>query len=349
MIRRFRRHLCPDLAVDLGTANTLVRIAGEGLMLDEPSVVALRHGTRQVLGRGTAVGRLAKQMLGRTPEGVTAVRPIRAGVVTDFEVCEAMLRYFFRKAGRQPFGLRPCVVITAPSGISPVERRAVFNSAERAGAGQVYLISSAYAAGIGAGLPITEPLASMICDIGGGTTEIAVFSLGEVVASKSIRVGGDDMDEAVSAYLRSNYSLKIGPQTAERIKIELGSAMPLEEELTEEIGGLDAISHVPRKAVVTSEDVREAIQGPLSRIVDGLRSVIEQCPAELVGDLAGQGIVLTGGGAGLRGLADAFRQEVGVPVRRAASPLTAAVEGAEICLDRFDDWRGCLDSGDRNF
>lgn len=348
MIHRFRRHLCPDLAVDLGTANTLIGVAGEGIALDEPSVVALRHGTRQVLGRGTAVGRLAKQMLGRTPEGVSAVRPIRSGVVTDFEVCEAMLRYFFQKAGRQPFGLKPCVVISAPNGITPVERRAVFNSAERAGAGQVYLIAGAYAAGIGAGLPITEPLASMICDIGGGTTEIAVFSLGETAASKSLRVGGDDMDDAVGEYLRTVYSLKIGPQTAERLKIELGSASAMEEELTEEIGGLDAVSHVPRKAVVTSEDIREALQEPLRRIVTGLRAVVEQCPPELVGDLADQGIVLTGGGSQLRGLPEALTRELGIPVRLAPSPRTAAVEGATICLEQFEAWRGCLDSGDRN-
>src|SRR5690606_1505718 len=179
MFHRLRRQLCPDLAVDLGTANTLVAVAGEGIALDEPSVVAMRHGSRQVLGRGTAVGRLAKQMVGRTPEGVTAVHPLRSGVVTDFEVCEAMLRYFFRKAGRQAFGLRPRIVVTVPGGVTRVERRAVFNSAERAGAGEVFLIEEAYAAGIGAGLPVSEPIASAVCDIGGGTTEIAVFSLGE--------------------------------------------------------------------------------------------------------------------------------------------------------------------------
>ncbi|MGC1272364.1 MAG: rod shape-determining protein [Planctomycetaceae bacterium] len=347
MFHRLRRQLCPDLAVDLGTANTLIGVAGEGITLDEPSVVALRHGTRQVLGQGTAVGRLARQMLGRTPEGVTAVRPVRAGVVTDFEVCEAMLRYFVRKAGRQSFGLRPRLIVAVPGGITPVERRAVFNSAERAGAGQVFLLDEAYAAGVGVGLPVTEPLASMVCDIGGGTTGIAVFSLGEIVAGKSLRLGGDDMDEAIVEYLRRSYALKIGLPSAERLKLELGSAAPLEQELTAEVGGLDAVSGVPRKAVVTSEDIRAALADSLERIVAGLRSVIEQCPTELVADLADRGVVLSGGGALLRQLDHRLSEELGIPVRRAADPRRAVAEGAMVCLECFADWRGCLDGGER--
>lgn len=347
MFNRLRRQLCPDLAVDLGTANTVVGVAGEGVLLDEPSVVALRHGTRQVLGRGTAVGRLARQMLGRTPEGVSAVRPIRSGVVTDFELCEAMLRYFVGKAGRRTLGMRPRVVVTVPSGVTPVERRAVFNAAERSGAGQVFLMDAAFAAGVGAGLPIAEPVASMICSIGGGTTEIAVFSLGEVVAGASIRLGGDDMDEAVAEHLRRAYSLKVGPQTAERLKTDLGSAAPLDEEMTAEVGGLDAVSNAPRKAVVTSEDVRSALQAPLDRVVSAVRAVVEQCPAELVADLADQGVVLTGGGALLRNLDRHLAEQLGIPCRRSANPLWAAAEGATVCIEHFSDWRGCLDDGGR--
>lgn len=347
MIQRLRRQFCPDLAVDLGTANTLIAVQGEGIALDEPSVVALRHGTRQILGRGTAVGRLARQMLGRTPEGVSAIRPVRSGVVADFEVCEAMLRYFFFKAGRQALGLRPRVIVSVPGLITPVERRAVFNSAERAGAGQVFLLDQAYAAGVGSGLPVAEPIASMVCDMGAGTTEIAVFSLGEKVASTSLRLGGDDFDEAIIEYLRQNYSLTVGLQTAERLKRELGSALPLEAELTDEVGGLDGVSNAPRKAVITSEDIREALQVPLSRIVTGLRSVIQRCPPEIVADLSDQGILLTGGGALLRRIDAFFAARLGIPVRRSREPLSAVATGAGVCLDHFSDWRGCLDGGER--
>ncbi|MDQ3330882.1 MAG: rod shape-determining protein [Planctomycetota bacterium] len=347
MIQWVRQQFCPDLAVDLGTANTRVAVAGEGIALDEPTVVALRHGTRQVLGRGTAVGRLAKQMLGRTPEGVTAVRPIRSGVVTDFEVCEAMLRYFFTKASRQSFGLRPRVILAVPGTATPVERRAVFNSAERAGAGEVFLLDKAFAAGLGGGLPVAEPIASMVCDLGGGTTEIAVFSLGEIVASKSLRLGGDDFDDAIADYLRRTYTLTVGPQTAERLKQELGSASPLEEELTDEVGGLDGVSNVPRKAVITSEDVREALHGPLERIVSALRSVIEKCPPEIVSDLADQGLILTGGGALLRRIDGYLADQLGIPVRAGRNPLHAVATGASVCVDHFADWKGCLESGER--
>lgn len=347
MFNRLRRHLCPDLAVDLGTANTVVGVAGAGVVLDEPSVVALRHGTRQVLGRGTAVGRLAKQMLGRTPEGISAVRPLRSGVVTDFELCELMLRYFLGKAGNRTLGMRPRVVVTVPGGVTRVERQAVLNAAERAGAGHVYLLDEAFAAGVGAGLPVTEPIASMVCSIGGGTTEVAVFSLGEVAASASIRVGGDDMDEAIAEHLRRAYSLRVGPHTAERLKIELGSAAPLDEELTGEIGGLDTVSNVARKAIVTSEDVRSALEPLLDRIVRTIRGVIEHCRPELVADLADQGVVLAGGGSLLRNLDRHLSAQLGLPCRRAGDPLRAAAEGAMVCVEQFEDWRGCLDDGGR--
>ena len=344
MLHRLRRWLCPDLAIDLGTANTLVAVRGEGIVLDEPSVVALQQGTRKVLGRGTAVGKLARQMLGRTPDSITAVRPMRDGVITDFELCEAMLEYFIRKATRHSRGLRPRVVIAVPGGITPVEKRAVFNSAERAGAGRVYLIEESRAASIGAGLPISEPIASMVCDIGGGTTEVAVLSLGEVVASQSIRVAGDEMDEAIVDYVKQCFSLRIGTSSAEQLKLEIGSAFPLDDELTTEVRGLDTISGIPRKSTVTSEEVREALREPLQSILQCVRGTIEQCDPELVADLTDTGLVLTGGGALLRGLNQLMREQLGVPVRVAEDPLTTVARGTSICLEHLREWSGSLDS-----
>lgn len=336
--------MCPDLGIDLGTANTLVAIQGEGIVIDEPSVVALQKGTRQVLGRGTAVGKLAKQMLGRTPDSITAVRPLKDGVITDFELCEAMLQYFIRKAARQSRGLRPRVVIAVPGGITPVEKRAVFNSAERAGAGRVYLIEESKAASIGAGLPISEPMASMVCDIGGGTSEVAVLSLGQIVSGQSCRVAGDEMDEAIMEYLKQQFSLRIGDQTAEQVKMEIGSAYPLERELTCEVRGLDTISGVPRKAIVTSEEIRDALREPVEAILACVKSVIERCDPELVADLADNGLVLTGGGALLRGLDRLMNEQLGIPVRVADDPLTTVARGTAICLEHLNQWRGSLDS-----
>jgi len=346
MLNRLRRWLCPDLAIDLGTANTLVAVQGRGIVLDEPSVVALEKGTRRVLGRGTAVGKLARQMLGRTPDSITAVRPLADGVITDYELCEAMLRYFIQKALRATRGLRPRVVMAVPGGITPVEKRAVFNSAERAGAGRVYLISESKAAGIGAGLPIAEPIASMVCDIGGGTTDAAIFSLGDVVAQRSIRIGGDEMDEAIAEYLKQRFSLRVGLPTAELIKMEIGSAAPLDQELTAEVRGCDTISGVPRRVMVTSEDIREALRAPLCAILACLKGAIEQCDPELVGDLVDHGLVLTGGGALLKGL-DAFASEqLNIPVRVDAEPLTTVTRGAAICLDHLELWRHSLEGSD---
>jgi rod shape-determining protein MreB and related proteins len=344
MLSRFRQWMCPDLGIDLGTANTLVALQGEGIVIDEPSVVALQKGTRQVLGRGSAVGKLAKQMLGRTPDSITAVRPLKDGVITDFELCEAMLQYFIKKAVRQSRGLRPRVVIAVPGGITPVEKRAVFNSAERAGAGRVYLIEESKAASIGAGLPISEPMASMVCDIGGGTSEVAVLSLGEIVSSQSCRVAGDELDEAIIEYLKQHFSLRIGDQTAEQVKMEIGSAYPLERELTCEVRGLDTISGVPRKAVVTSEEIRAALQEPLQAILACVKAVIERCDPELVADLADTGIVLTGGGALLRGLDLLMNEQLGIPVRVADDPLTTVARGTAICLEHLNHWRSSLDS-----
>jgi rod shape-determining protein MreB len=344
MLHRLRRWLCPDLAIDLGTANTLVAVRGEGVVLNEPSVVALQQGTRKVLGRGTAVGKLARQMLGRTPDSITAVRPLRDGVITDFELCEAMLKYFIRKATRHSRGFRPRVVIAVPGGITPVEKRAVFNSAERAGAGRVYLIEESRAASIGAGLPISEPIASMVCDVGGGTTEVAVLSLGEIVASQSIRVAGDEMDEAIAEYARQCFSLRIGTLSAEQLKLDIGSAYPLDDELTAEVRGLDTISGIPRKATVTSEEIRESLREPLQSILQCVKGTIEQCDPELVADLSDTGLVLTGGGALLRGLDQLMREQLGIPVRVAEDPLTTVARGAAICLEHLREWSGSLDS-----
>lgn len=346
MLGLLRNYLCSDLAIDLGTANTLVAVQGAGITLNEPSVVALQKGTRRVLGRGTAVGKLAKQMLGRTPDSMTAVRPLKDGVITDFELCEAMLRYFINKASRQTYGMRPRVVIAVPGGITPVEKRAVFNSAERAGAGRVYLIEESKAAGIGAGLPISEPMASMVCDIGGGTTEVAVMSLADIVVARSIRIAGDEMDEAIVEYMKQQFSLRIGEQTAEHIKIEIGSAFPLDQELTTEVNGLDTISGVPRKAVVTSEEVREALREPVEAIIACIKTVIEQCKPELVADLADNGLVITGGGALLRGLDLLMNEQLGIPVRVAEEPLLTVARGTAICLEHLAQWRESLDTGD---
>ena len=348
MLNRLRQWLCPDLAIDLGTANTLVAVQGYGVLVNEPSVVALQKGSRRVLGKGTAVGKLAKQMLGRTPDSITAIRPLRDGVITDFELCEAMLRYFIQKARKNSRGLRPRVVIAVPGGITPVEKRAVFNSAERAGAGRVWLVEEAKAAGIGAGLPISEPMASMVCDIGGGTTEVAIFSLADIASSRSIRVGGDELDQAIIDYLKQHFSLRIGDQTAEQVKIAIGSAYPLDQELTAEVNGLDTISGVPRKAIVTSEEIREALQDPIEAILGCVKSTIESCHPELVADLADNGLILTGGGALLRNLDQFLWERLGIPVRAADDPLTTVARGTAICLDHFSQWRDSLDSGDRD-
>lgn len=346
MLNRLRNWLCPDLAIDLGTANTLVALQSRGVLLNEPSVVALQKGTRRVMGKGTAVGKLARQMLGRTPDSITAVRPLKDGVITDFELCEHMLRYFIRKAARQHRGLRPRVVIAVPGSITPVEKRAVFNSAERAGAGRVFLIEESKAAGIGAGLPISEPMASMVCDIGGGTTEVAILSLADTVVSHSVRVAGDEMDEAIVEYMKQHFSLRIGEQTAEQIKCAIGSAYPLEQELTTGVNGLDTISGVPRKAIVTSEEIREALREPLEAILSCIKNVIEHCQPELVSDLADTGLVLTGGGALLRGLDLFMNEQLGIPVQVTEDPLTTVARGTAICLEHLSQWRDSLETGD---
>ena len=346
MLKQLLGYLSSDLAVDLGTVNTLISVAGEGLVLDEPSVVAVGRRSGRILSGGCAVGHLAKQMLGRTPESISVVRPLSAGVIADFELCEAMLGYFFRKAQRPGWRLKPRVLVAVPGSITPVEKRAVFNSTHRAGARQVYLLPEAKAAAVGLGLPITEPVASMVCDVGGGTTEVAVLSLGDVVASRSIRTGGDEMDQAVVHYLRRRHNLRIGSAAAERLRIEIGSACPLEEERTEEVRGLDTVSGLPRKATVTSEEVREALSGPLETILDAIKETLDHLTPDLAEDLMDNGLLLCGGGSLTRGIDRFLADETGLPVRVAPEPLSAVAAGALVCLEHLDRWRSALESSD---
>ena len=346
MLPRLLPWLGADLAIDLGTANTLVSVAGEGLVLNEPSVVAVEEGTNRILSGGCAVGHLARQMLGRVPQSISVVKPLAAGVIADFELCEAMLRYFLRKAQRHGWRLKPRVLVTVPGCATPVEKRAVFNSAQRAGARVVYVMSEAKAAAIGVGLPIAEPVASMICDIGGGTTDVAVLSLGEIVASQSIRVAGDSMDRAIVDYLKRRYSLRVGLAAAESLRVEIGSAYPLEDELVDEVRGIDAVSGLPRKAILTSEEIREALADPLEAILDAIKLTLDQCAPDLAADLVDNGLVLAGGGALVRGLDRFIGERTGLPTRVASDPLTACARGTLICLEHLDKWRSTLESSD---
>ncbi len=318
-----------DMGIDLGTATTLVYVKGEGVVLCEPSVVAIRKSTNRVV----AVGEEAKRMLGRTPGNIVAIRPMRDGVITDFEITEAMLRHFIRKVRHRRFQVRPRIVIAIPSGITEVEKRAVKESAERAGAREVHLIDEPLAAAIGVGLPIQEPIGNMIIDIGGGTTEIAVISLAGTVFSKSIRIGGDEMDEAIIEYLKKTYNLMVGERTSEDIKIKIGSAYPLEEEMTLEVKGRDLIAGLPKTVTITSEEIREALQEPLRAILEIAKISLERTPPELAADLIEQGIVMAGGGSLLRCLDKLISEETGLPVHIADDPLTAVVLGTGKVLD----------------
>ncbi len=328
-----------DLAIDLGTANTLVYVKGKGIVCAEPSVVAVHkdnRGMRKVL----AVGREAKEMLGRTPGNIEAIRPMKDGVIADFEITEAMLRYFIRKVHNRRTLVRPRIIICVPFGITEVERRAVRESAECAGAREVYLIDEPMAAAIGAGLPITEPSGNMIVDIGGGTTEVAVISLAGIVYSKSIRVAGDKMDEAITQYLKRKYNLLIGERTAEEIKIHIGSAYPNGEIKTMEIKGRDLVAGVPRIMEVNSEEIREAIAEPVYAIVEAVKGALERTPPELAADIVDKGIVLAGGGALLAQIDVLLREETGLPVTIAEDPLTAVVYGTGRALDQLDSLKG---------
>ena len=346
MLDRIFGYFGSDVAVDLGTANTLVGVVGRGLVLDEPSVVAIDKASGRILSGGCAVGFLARQMLGRTPDSISVVRPLRGGVITDFLQCEAMLRYFLRKARRGVGPCRPRVLVSVPGCITAVEKRAVFNSTHRAGAREVLLIEEAKAAAIGAGLPVAEPLANMVCDIGGGTTEVAVFSLNDMVAGKSIRTGGDEMDAAVADYLLRNYSLRIGLPAAERLRIEAGSAYPLEKELVREVSGLDVAGGLPRKATITSEEIRHSLDEPLERIAEAIKATLDGCSPELAADLVDNGMVLSGGAALLRGLDRFIAARTGLPTRLAAEPRAAVAKGTLICLEHLERWRPALLSSD---
>ncbi len=312
-----------DIGIDLGTATTLVYVKGEGVVLCEPSVVAIEKDTNRVI----AVGEEAKKMLGRCPANIIAIRPLKDGVISDFEITEAMLTYFKKKVRRSRFSVSPAMVIAIPSGITAVEKRAVRDSAERAGARSVELIEEPRAAAIGVGLPVEEATGNMIIDIGGGTTEFAVISLGGLVYAKSIRIAGDEMDEAIIEYLRKTYNLMIGERTAEEIKIRIGSAYPLEEELNMDVRGRDLISGLPKTISVTSVEIREALHDPVQAIVDASKSTLEQTPPELAADLIDRGIVMAGGGALLRGLDKRIAEETDLPVHVADDPVTAVVLG----------------------
>ncbi len=312
-----------DMGIDLGTCTTLVYVKGEGVVLCEPSVVAIEKDSNRV----ESVGDEAKKMLGRTPGNIVAIRPMKDGVISDFEITEAMLKYFIKKVHSRKVLVRPAMVIAIPSGVTEVEKRAVKDSAERAGARSVALIEEPKAAAVGVGLPVEEAAGNMIIDVGGGTTELAVISLGGLVYSKSIRIAGDEMDTAIIDYLQKTYNLLIGERTAEDIKIRIGSAYPLEEELTMDVRGRDLIAGLPKTITITSEEIREALQGPVQAIVDASKETLENTPPELAADLIDRGIVMAGGGALLRNLDKRIAEETGLPVHIADDPLTAVVLG----------------------
>lgn len=344
LIERLLGWFTVDMGIDLGTCNTLVCVRGEGIVLNEPSVVAVRKGTNQVLNGGTAVGWAAKEMLGKAPGSISVVRPLKDGVISDFDITEAMLSYFIRKVNGRGRIFGPRVVIAVPSGITEVETQAVLQSAQRAGARLVYLIQEPMAAGIGAGLPVAEPIASMIVDIGGGTTEVAIMSLADIASCESVRVAGDDFDEAIINHMRKHYNLTIGEQTAERIKIEAGSAAPVGEPRTLEVRGRDMVSGLPRKTVVSSDEIRECLQEPVHSIVEAVLRTLERAEPELAADLVERGITLAGGGALLRGLDVVLANATGLDVRVADDPLTCVARGTAIYLENLDAWKETMPS-----
>ncbi len=332
-----------DMAVDLGTANTLVFVRGRGIVLNEPSVVAIDKTTGSVL----AVGLEAKRMIGRTPGNIVAVRPLKDGVIADFDVTERMLRYFIQQVHKRRFLARPRVIVGVPSGITGVEQRAVEEAAEQAGARSAHLIEEPMAAAIGSELPIHEPSGNMVVDIGGGTTEVAVISLGGIVASESIRIGGDELDEAIIAYMKREHNLMLGERTSEELKIEIGSAYPLNQEEQAEIRGRDLVTGLPKTLVISSVEVRAAIEEPVAAVIDAVKSTLDKTPPELSSDIMDRGIVLTGGGALLRGLDERLRQETGMPVHIAEQPLNCVAVGAGKCLEEYESLKKVLVSSRR--
>jgi len=324
-----------DLAIDLGTANTLVYVKGKGIVLSEPSVVAVHKDARGVK-KVLAVGSEAKRMLGRTPGNIVAIRPMRGGVIADFDITEAMLRHFILQVHNRRALVRPRIIVSIPSGITQVERRAVRETVESAGAREIYLIEEPMAAAIGAGLPIKEPTSSMIVDIGGGTTEVAVISLAGIVYSKSVRVAGDKIDEEIVQYMKRKYSLLIGERSGEIIKTTIGCAYPDDELRKVDVKGRDLISGIPKIVEINSEEIREAIQEPISIIVDTIKDALENAPPELAGDIVDRGIVLTGGGALLRKIDVLIQEETGLPITIADEPLSTVARGAGMALDQLD-------------
>ncbi|MFP4596640.1 MAG: rod shape-determining protein [Persicimonas sp.] len=332
-----------DLAIDLGTANTLVYAKGKGIVCSEPSVVAVQKDARGGK-RVKAVGRAAKEMLGRTPGSIVAIRPMKDGVIADFEITEAMLRYFIQRAHNRRKLMRPRIVICVPFGITEVEKRAVRESAEQAGAREVYLIEEPMAAAIGAGLPIAEPSGNMIVDVGGGTTEVAVISLSGIVYSQSVRVGGDKMDEAIVQHMKRKYNLLVGERTAEMIKCTIGTAYPTEEVMTMEVKGRDLVAGLPKTLEVNSDEIRDALQEPINAIVEAVRIALERTPPELSADIVDKGIVLAGGGALLKNLDILLREETGLPVLIADDPMSAVVLGSGQTLDELELLREVADN-----
>ena len=342
----FLRSLSVDMGIDLGTANTLVCLKDRGIVLNEPSIVAVRKGSNEVLLDGGAVGNAAIEYLGRTPPHFQAVRPMRSGVIADFEITEKMLRYFIRKAQGGRRFVKPQVVIAVPWGITMVEKRAVIGSAERAGARRVFLVDEPTAAGIGARLPVHKPHGCMVVDIGGGTSEVAVLSLANVVEAECLRVAGDDFNEAIALYIRNKYNLLVGEITSEKLKIAAGSCLPLEPELEVEVCGRDSLTGLPRRCVVSSEDVRAALLEPVRRIIGAIKTVLERTPPELSSDLVHSGITLCGGGALLRGLPEIIERETELPTRLAESPLEAVARGTGIFLENLELYAAFLEGGD---
>lgn len=322
-----------DMAVDLGTANTLVYVRGRGVVLNEPSVVAVNTAT----GKIVAVGIEAKQMIGRTPANVSAIRPLKDGVIADFEITERMLRYFIQKIHRRRHFAKPRVIVAVPSGITSVEHRAVKEAGYQAGARHVYIIEEPMAAAIGAGLPVHEPTGNMVVDIGGGTTEVAVISMGGIVTSQSIRVGGDELDQAIATFVKKEYSLMIGERTAEEIKMAIGSAYPTSaEEVHAEVRGRDLVSGLPKTVVISESDVRQATEESVIAIVDAVRTSLDKCPPELSGDVMDRGVAVTGGGALLRGLGDRLLHETGMPIHLADNALDSVAVGSGTCVENYE-------------
>lgn len=342
LYHKFARFFSSDIGIDLGTASCLVFVRDKGIVLCEPSVVAIIEGTKEIL----AVGSEAKRMLGRTPGNIRAIRPMKDGVIADFEITEEMLRYFIKKAikhvPRRRRILSPRVLVAVPSGITEVETRAVKDSAQRAGAGEIYLIEEPMAAAIGVGLPVAEPSGSMIVDIGGGTTEVAVISLSGIVESRSIRVGGDEMDAAISQHMKRAYNLMIGERTAEDIKIKVGSAYPQREESVMEVKGRDLISGLPKTIKISGQELRVALQEPITSIVEAVRVTLERCPPELAADLIDRGIMLAGGGSMLKGLDKLLSEETGLPVFTTDDPIKSVALGTGVVLEEMDSMARAL-------